>query len=97
MSALPIHCNYHQTRPGVAVCVSCYCVICAECTTQFDGIHRCTSCLEYFLSAFSAPLSLRNDWGIAGALGAGLALASMFGMTLLVAYCLSIFFAPTLG
>jgi len=83
------HCSYHPQRAGIAVCVSCRRVICAECTTQFDGIHRCTSCLEYFLLAFSAQLNSRNEWGMASILGAGVALASMFAMTVLIAYCLS--------
>jgi hypothetical protein len=93
MPVLSQNCSYHPKRPGIAVCVSCRRVICAECTTQFDGIHRCTSCLEYFLVAFSAPLSSRNEWGMASTLGAGLALASIFGAAILVAYFLSNFLA----
>ena len=92
---MPSHCHHHLSRAGIAVCVSCRRVICAECTTQFDGIHRCTSCLEYFLSLFSAPLASRKEWGLAGFLGAALALASMFGAVVLVAYSLADFFAYT--
>jgi hypothetical protein len=95
MPAPSQNCSHHPARPGIAVCVSCRRVICAECTTQFDGIHRCTSCLEYFLSVLSAPLSSRNEWGMASILGAGLASASMLGATVLVAYYLAELLAYT--
>lgn len=87
------HCSHHLGRSAIAVCVSCRRAICAECTTQFDGIHRCTSCLEYFLSAFSTPLSSRKEWGLASLLGVGLAVASMLGATMWAAYFLSNLFA----
>lgn len=38
-------CHYHPARPGLGVCVECRQVVCAECTTQFEGINRCAACL----------------------------------------------------
>jgi hypothetical protein len=38
-------CSYHPDRPGLGICVECRSVICQECTTQFEGINRCASCL----------------------------------------------------
>lgn len=38
-------CHYHPMRPGLGVCVECRQVVCAECTTQFEGINRCAACL----------------------------------------------------
>lgn len=38
-------CQYHPDRNGIGVCVECRQVICAECTTQFDGVNRCSACL----------------------------------------------------
>ncbi|MBI5543831.1 MAG: hypothetical protein HY901_08095 [Deltaproteobacteria bacterium] len=40
------HCHYHPMRPGIGVCVECRQVVCAECTTQFEGINRCAACLS---------------------------------------------------
>ncbi len=39
-------CSYHPDRPGLGICVECRSVICQECTTQFEGINRCASCLS---------------------------------------------------
>lgn len=38
-------CALHLDRRGVGVCVECRRVVCAECTTRFEGINRCTACL----------------------------------------------------
>ena len=38
-------CHYHPMRPGIGVCVECRQVVCAECTTQFEGVNRCAACL----------------------------------------------------
>ena len=39
-------CHYHPMRPGIGVCVECRQVVCAECTTQFEGVNRCAACLS---------------------------------------------------
>lgn len=39
-------CTYHPDRPAVGVCVVCRTVICIECSTPIDGIHRCFRCVE---------------------------------------------------
>ncbi|HEY3445737.1 MAG TPA: hypothetical protein VGK67_05195 [Myxococcales bacterium] len=38
-------CHYHPMRAGIGVCVECRQVVCAECSTQFEGINRCAACL----------------------------------------------------
>lgn len=39
-------CHYHPMRAGIGICVECRQVVCAECTTPFDGINRCAACLS---------------------------------------------------
>jgi len=38
-------CHYHPMRAGIGICVECRQVVCAECSTQFEGINRCAACL----------------------------------------------------
>lgn len=38
-------CKYHPDRAGVGICVRCGIVICTECTTRFEGINHCASCV----------------------------------------------------
>ncbi|HLL83966.1 MAG TPA: hypothetical protein VK420_14980 [Longimicrobium sp.] len=54
-------CHYHPERAGLGICIECRHVICQECTTQFDGINRCASCLGRRL-AKSRALPTRREW-----------------------------------
>lgn len=45
MSLTSGRCASHPDRHGLGVCVECRKVVCEECTTRFEGINRCTSCL----------------------------------------------------
>jgi hypothetical protein len=56
-------CHYHPERAGLGICVECRHVICQECTTQFDGINRCASCLGQKL-ARSRTLAPRREWSV---------------------------------
>ncbi len=56
-------CHYHPDRPGLGVCVECRQVICRECTTQFEGINRCASCLGKRLAQSQKPTS-RREWTV---------------------------------
>lgn len=60
-------CHYHPERAGLGVCVECRRVICRECTTQFEGINRCASCLEKRLKALEGPAE-RREWSVGGVL-----------------------------
>ncbi len=54
-------CHYHPDRAGLGICVECRRVICRECTTQFEGINRCASCLQKRLKVLEGPAE-RRDW-----------------------------------
>ncbi len=56
-------CHYHPERAGLGVCVECRRVICRECTTQFEGINRCASCLAQRLQALEGP-GERREWTV---------------------------------
>ncbi|MDY0061414.1 MAG: hypothetical protein RBU45_16515 [Myxococcota bacterium] len=42
---LPGSCANHPERAAAAICVSCRKAVCAECATQWDGLHHCVACL----------------------------------------------------
>jgi hypothetical protein len=71
-------CHYHPDRAGLGICVECRNVICTECTTQFEGINRCASCLGKRTRALQ-KLSARNDWSVGGVTLALLSLSVLFG------------------
>jgi hypothetical protein len=71
-------CHYHPERPGLGICVECRNVICTECTTQFEGINRCATCLEARLK-LARRLVARRDWSVGGVLMGLLSLAVLFG------------------
>lgn len=71
-------CHYHPDRPGLGICVECRNVICTECTTQFEGINRCASCLSARLAA-AKRLAERRDWSVGSVLLALVALGVLFG------------------
>ncbi len=74
-------CNYHPERAGIGICVECRNVICQECTTQFEGINRCATCLGKRLQA-AKKLLKRNDWSLGNVLLALVAFAVIFGTVL---------------
>jgi hypothetical protein len=71
-------CFYHPERSGIGICVECRRVICLECTTQFEGINRCATCLAARLAA-TQKLKERNDWAFGSLFLAGLSVAVVFG------------------
>jgi hypothetical protein len=69
-------CHYHPDRAGLGICVECRNVICVECTTQFEGINRCATCLGKRL-AKARQLTGRNDYSVGNLL---LAAICVFGV-----------------
>jgi hypothetical protein len=72
-------CFYHPDRSGIGICVECRNVICAECTTQFEGINRCAKCLAKRL-AEAKKLVERNDWGVGSIFLALVSITLVFGV-----------------
>ncbi len=77
-------CHYHPERTGLGICVECRRVICRECTTQFEGINRCASCLDQRTRALAVSAE-RREWSAGNVLLALLAGAVVYGGVLLVA------------
>lgn len=71
-------CHYHPDRAGLGVCVECRRVICRECTTQFEGINRCASCLSKRLKAIDEAAE-RNDWSVGNVLLALVSVGVLYG------------------
>lgn len=88
MSVTSGRCEYHPQRPGLGVCVECRKVICVECTTQFDGINRCATCLAARLSKARQPAAHRS-WSagtvLLALLSAGTLYATFYGVAALLA------------
>jgi len=76
-------CHYHPDRPGLGICVECRNVICTECTTQFEGINRCATCLAKRLKK-SRAVTERKDWSagsvLLGLCSFGLLWAGIYGL-----------------
>jgi len=72
-------CFSHPDRAGLGICVECRHVICVECTTQFEGINRCSSCLAKRLDAIHR-IARRNDWSFGSVVLAMLSLTLLFGV-----------------
>ncbi len=53
-------------------------MICVECTTQFEGINRCATCLGKRL-AKARQLVARKDWSIGNLLLAATCVLVVFG------------------
>ena len=83
-----VYCHHHPQRLGIGICVECRQVICAECSTQFDGINRCSSCLAKLAPKAAEPSRFREwgPWSIAGAL---VCFASLYAAVVLVAVWVS--------
>ncbi|MBJ6763141.1 hypothetical protein JGU66_20425 [Myxococcaceae bacterium JPH2] len=81
-------CHYHPDRAGLGVCVECRRVICRECTTQFEGINRCATCLQRRLQALEGPAA-RSDWSVGHVLLALMGVAAVWGGILLAAHVVS--------
>jgi hypothetical protein len=81
-------CHHHGDRMGVGVCVECRRVICHECTTQFEGINRCSECLGRRLQALAAAEQV-SEWGLGTVLLALFGVASLWGSLWLLAAGLS--------
>lgn len=81
-------CHYHPDRPGLGVCVECRRVICSECSTQFEGINRCASCLEARLVQAAAK-HRTHDWTFGAVAGATVSSAILFGCFWIVAFLAS--------
>ncbi len=71
-------CHYHPDRAGLGICVECRNVICVECTTQFEGINRCATCLGKRL-AKARQLVARKDWSFGTLFLAAVAVLAVFG------------------
>lgn len=87
--ALSGNCHYHPARPGIGICVECRQVICQECTTQFDGINRCASCLAK-MSRKSGEHAVQRPWSVGAVLGTLVSFAAVFGVVYLIARLISV-------
>ncbi|MHA7632605.1 hypothetical protein [Corallococcus sp. M7] len=81
-------CHYHPDRADLGVCVECRRVICRECTTQFEGINRCASCLEKRRQALEGPPP-RREWSVAHVVLALVGVVLVWGGVLLAAHAVS--------
>ena len=71
-------CHYHPARPGIGVCVECRQVVCAECSTQFEGINRCASCLSK-MSRRADAIDRSSDWSAWSVFTSFLVFGLLFG------------------
>ncbi len=78
MSLASGRCHYHPERAGLGICVECRNVICTECTTQFEGINRCATCLGARLQKARAPRRV-GEWSFTALASALVSLALLFG------------------
>jgi hypothetical protein len=81
-------CHYHPSRPGIGVCVECREVVCAECTTQFEGINRCAACLSK-MGKRPETQARGSDFQLGSLLTLTLVFALLFGGISLAAAMLS--------
>ena len=79
-----VHCHHHPQRLGIGICVECRQVVCAECSTQFEGINRCARCLAKLAPKAAAKSALR-EWGFGSLFGAALTGALLLGAVELLA------------
>ncbi len=77
-------CRYHPERMGIGICVECRNVICAECSTQFEGINRCASCLARRHASLRVT-GERRSWTVGNVLLALLSIGGVFGVVVLIA------------
>ena len=80
-----VHCYHHPQRLGIGICVECRQVVCAECSTQFEGIYRCARCLAKMAPKADTRRAFR-ELGPGSLLGALLSLAVLFGGVQLLAH-----------
>jgi hypothetical protein len=73
-------CTYHPDRNAVGVCVVCRTVICIECSTPIDGIHRCFRCVAALGTSEARP---RWEGSELHLLSLGLVATAFGGLTLL--------------
>lgn len=81
-------CHVHPDRAGIGICVECRDVICLECTTQFEGINRCASCLAKRLDAIKR-IAPRREWSAGSVLLALTSFAGLFAFFFALAKVLS--------
>ena len=84
MPSQAVHCYQHPQRLGIGICVECRQVVCAECSTQFEGINRCARCLAG-MAPKAKPQAAIREWGVLSLLGAACAFGLLFGGVVLVA------------
>jgi hypothetical protein len=71
-------CRNHPELPAVAICVSCGKPVCAACSTRWEGMHHCVTCLAARRAAAGERGAVLRTLGMAL-----LALALAAGATLL--------------
>jgi hypothetical protein len=84
MPSQAVHCYQHPARLGIGICIECRQVVCAECSTQFEGINRCARCLSRMAPKASARSGYR-EWGVLSLIGALGSLGLLLGGALLLA------------
>lgn len=73
-----VHCYQHPQRLGIGICVECRQVVCAECSTQFEGINRCARCLAK-MAPKAAARGAYHEWGALSLMSAAGALGLLYG------------------
>jgi hypothetical protein len=79
-----VHCYQHAQRLGIGICVECRQVVCAECSTQFEGINRCARCLQKLAPKRDERRAFR-EWGFWSIAGALFGLSVLYGGVLMLA------------
>lgn len=79
-----VHCYQHPQRLGIGICVECRQVVCAECSTQFEGINRCARCLAR-MAPRAAEQRPYQEWGPLSLMGALLCGGLIYGGVWLLA------------
>ncbi|HLT29810.1 MAG TPA: hypothetical protein VK013_07190 [Myxococcaceae bacterium] len=84
MSITSGRCANHPDRHGLGVCVECRKVVCEECTTRFEGINRCTTCLAKRQAALAQAPDI-PEWSARVVIPAGLGVLLFLGLLSLLA------------
>jgi len=73
-----VHCYQHPQRLGIGICVVCRQVVCAECSTPFEGINRCAACLAK-MAPRAELLRVHREWSAGAIASSACVLGLMYG------------------
>jgi hypothetical protein len=73
-------CHFHDTRPGIGICLRCRVVICSACCTRVNGVNHCHACLKVLGGRREEALDGNRFWVMLAALLLGMAWLVLFGL-----------------